>query len=57
MDLTFDHIIMHYPINDIVCLVFGGTNDKRMIQEVTHVDKGIYLVDTSNDRIAVLAAH
>jgi hypothetical protein len=41
MDITFDHIVMHEPINHIMGLVFSGANDEGIREEVPHVDEGI----------------
>ena len=41
MDVTFDHIITHHTIDNIVGFMLSGTNNQRIIEEVAHVDEGV----------------
>ena len=41
MNIAFDHVVMHQPIDDIVRLMFRRANDEGIRQEVAHVDEGI----------------
>ena len=41
VNVTFDDIVVHEPINDIRCFAFGGADDLVMPQEVPLIDEGI----------------
>src|SRR5262245_45228667 len=41
MDITFDYIIMHQTINDIVRFMFGRANDHGIGEEMPHIDESI----------------
>ena len=41
MNITFDDIIMHQAVNNVMRLMFGGTNDQRMIEKISHIDESV----------------
>src|SRR6266478_5611904 len=41
VNVTLDHVVMHQAIDDIVCLMFGSTDDEGERQKMTHVNEGV----------------
>ena len=42
MDVTFDHIIVHQPVDHIGGLTFGGADHRGIPHQVAHVDEGCH---------------